>query len=262
MLTCIKLQWKLQGQARQRDENAVSLDLLPLKTLHQRNKSMSALNSSIVVKGLNANPVRRTAFADISNKGKQTNALDDLGLKPKASLLEIKPLRPIQREPLASIGNQQPQQGDANAIKAKSLLRPSQRPLAAATQKALPAEPVNSNVVAASSYLPDSNIELNQPRRTIVKRHTTIFRETATSAPSNPLILSDLKPLTSVAPLQPLSTLPSISQPRVTLASSIVSSQTSTLQTVEPLLLNELPALPHAAALSERLSTDHVQQST
>jgi G2/mitotic-specific cyclin 3/4 len=229
-----------------------------MKTLHQRNKSMSALNSSMVVKGLNANPVRRTAFADISNKGKPSNVSDDLSFKPKVSLLETKPLRPVQRDPLASIGNQQPQplqHGDSNAIKAKSLLRPAQRPLTAATQKALPAEPVNSNVVATYSYLPDFNHELAQPRRTIVKRHTTIFRETASTVPSNPLILSELKPLTSAAPLQPLSTLPSAVEPRVTLSTTTVASQLSTLQPVQPLSQNGLPALPHITPSVETLST-------
>jgi G2/mitotic-specific cyclin 3/4 len=217
IIKLIDQQWNPQALNRQRDENAVALDVAPLKTLHQRNKSMSALtSSSLLTKGLNANPIRRTAFADISNKGKPTNVQDDLNVKPKLAQLDVKLIKPVQRDPLGAITNQQ--QENATAVKPKSLLRPTQRPLTAATQKAPLAEPVNSNVVVSSTHLQESSLDIPQPRKTITKRHTTIFRETSSSIPSNPLILSDLKSFSSTAPLPSLSGPASSLEPHLTLA--------------------------------------------
>jgi G2/mitotic-specific cyclin 3/4 len=245
-------QWKLQGYPRQRDENALSVDLGPLKNLHQRNKSMSALNTSAALKGVTANPIRRAAFADISNKGKPSNVQDDLIVKSsKISTLEVKPLRPVQRDALAPVVNQAQH---PELLKAKSLLRPAQRPLTAATQKALPAEPVNSNVVAASSLNPESTAtDSTQPRRTIVKRHTTIFRETT----SNASALSESKHLPSVASLLPLSSILSTVEPRVTSSTSAVSSRATTISPVEP---HDIP-LPPATASEDFTSFQQVPHS-
>jgi G2/mitotic-specific cyclin 3/4 len=214
---------------------------------------MSALNATFLPtsKGLNANPVRRAAFADISNKGNATNGQDDSNGKGKLSQLDVKPVKPLSSN-LSHINLQPLQHIDHNVNKAKPFLRPAQRPLSIATQKALPAEPVNSHI--AASYFPES-LENLQPRKTLIKRHTTIFRETPPVV-NNPLILSELKPFNNnstqaaahfvetipepevVAPLheQQLPPLPSdepILEPALSVPPTIPSTEVSALTYVE-----------------------------
>jgi hypothetical protein len=155
---------------------------------------MSALNSTLLPLKNNAfaNQPRRAAFADISNT-RQTAVQDDLNVKIKASLVDVKPLRPVPKEACLGVVKTTVQQIDANATKPKPPLRPLQRPLSAILNKALPAEPVNSQIVAQpTSFLIE---DAAQPRKTLIKRHTTIFRDLSTNGSSTAGPTLEPKPL-------------------------------------------------------------------
>lgn len=200
---------------------------------------MSALNATFLPtsKGLNANPIRRAAFADISNKGNATNVQEDSNGKGKISLLDVKPVKPLANNP-SHINLHPLQYVDHNINKAKPFLRPAQRPLSLATQKALPAEPVNSNV--AASYFPES-LENIQPRKTLIKRHTTIFRETP-SVVNNPLILSELKQFNNNSSQASAQLVQAIPEPRVEALLHELPSQLPPLPSTEPILDSVLSA--------------------
>jgi G2/mitotic-specific cyclin 3/4 len=149
----------------------------PLKTIHQRNKSMSALS---LVKGIAANP-RRTAFADVSNTRKVPLAQDDLVVASKTKLPEVQPLGMV-KEAIAKLE-------EPHVAKPKALQRPAQRPLNANTllpsglSNALPIEP-QAAVLAATSKQHDILLVQEDAvpvRRTITKRHTTVFKEVSAS---------------------------------------------------------------------------------
>lgn len=186
MLTVYKLH--LQPRA-QRDENAVS-NIGPIKPLHQRHKSTSALGAAFSqpLKPLNAPGPRRAAFADVSNVRKA--ALLEDGGKVKGSILDVKPIRPAQKESQISEVNAKP----------KAVLRPTHRALTQLNQKAVPAPPVNSTTVAAPHQVNVSNADHVPVRKTVVKRHTTIFRENSSNSASQAPALIELKSFASSIP--------------------------------------------------------------
>jgi G2/mitotic-specific cyclin 3/4 len=188
--------------SKQRDENAITIDA-PLKSIiHQRNKSTPSLTSALLQsKGLAANPIRRTAFADISNQARPVSSQDNgkvnINVKPlPQTLLESKPM---------------------------NALRPAQRPLSVINQKALPAEPKSSVVSATSSYASVPISENALPRKTLIKRRTTIFRETSTVVPTRSEIIAELKSSAGISQL-----------PNVPVVNDSVCEPSEPAQIIEP----------------------------
>ena len=157
-----------RGPLRIRDENIPPANAAPLKALHQRNKSTPAL--STLLQGINANPPKRAAFADVSNTVR-TNAAakDDMILQQKVTV-----------EKVAMKGSKESAQEQVpptlQMAKSAALLRPAQRPLSAAIQKSvLPLfnEPFAS---LASKCLAEQSGDANIGKP-IAKRQTTGFKE-------------------------------------------------------------------------------------
>ena len=163
-----------RGPLRIRDENIPPAGAARLKTLHQRNKSTPAL--STLPQGISANPPKRAAFADVSNKVR-TNAAtkDDMIFQQKVTIGKValkSSKEPAQEQALPVL----------QMVKSVALLRPAQRPLSAAMQKsALPA--INEPFAPlASKRLTEQSGDANIGKP-IAKRQTTIFKETEIVAP-------------------------------------------------------------------------------
>jgi G2/mitotic-specific cyclin 3/4 len=159
---------RLRGLPRIRDENIPPSGAAPLKALHQRNKSTPAL--STLLQGINANPPKRAAFADVSNTVRTIAAIkDDMILQQKVT---------VEKVALKSSKESTQEQAPPALQMAKStaLLRPAQRPLSAAIQKsALP--PFNEPFASmASKRLAEQSGDANIGK-TITKRETTVFKE-------------------------------------------------------------------------------------
>jgi G2/mitotic-specific cyclin 3/4 len=189
------------------------------------------------------NPLRRAAFADVSNT-RNTTLHEDGTSKSKNIALELKHFGIVQKE---SVVVKPVQTSDINTSRPQNLIRPLQRPQTAAVHKALPAAPVNSEVVATKSTSslqaakPQSSgtsatsfseisslIDFAPIRKTIIKRHTTIFRETSIGSTAPP-------PLQVLAPVPtPSETSTQISQTSQDLSISIVQpTQTVSVVVVE-----------------------------
>ncbi|KAF2670204.1 hypothetical protein BT63DRAFT_231884 [Microthyrium microscopicum] len=230
--------FRLRGFAVQRDENAVNLPSQKNKTLHQRNKSTPALSSLVSSNALSTNPARRAAFADVSNTHNVANGQGDLNGKAKKTLLDVKPIRTTQKEALAL----KPLESVDINTKVKTLLRPAQKPLGANIHKALPAAPVNSNIVAA----PQNHIttDVAPVRKTLIKRHTTIFRETSIGSTAAPAVSSHETKAVVTEDIQQASpaNLPTseASQPEDIEPLSIAHNLPAPLLTVEPSLSSAL----------------------
>jgi G2/mitotic-specific cyclin 3/4 len=212
--TCANIeQFKLHSFVRPRDENAVAQSNLPAKTLHQRNKSTPALNSFASAKAISLNPLRRAAFADISNTRNPT-VKDDGTSKAKNIALELKHFGPTQNDsapakPLQTV--------DVNPLQPKNLMRPLQRPQNAGIHKALPAAPVTSkpqpNGLSATTFSDISSLVDYAPiRKTIIKRHTTIFRETSVGSTAAPSVEAPVSVASEPFPSNTFTSLPEISQ--------------------------------------------------
>lgn len=202
VLTSVQ-QFKLHSFTRQRqDENAVESNQ-PAKTLHQRNKSTPALNTFAATKSVSLNPLRRAAFADVSNT-RNINGKDDKVTKAKNIALELKHFGPPQKD---HVFVKPLQSNDSNPSRPNNLLRPLHRPQTAGVHKALPAAPVDGEVAANKAFaktypvnalttfnstttLQDKSghFEHAPARKTIIKRHTTIFRETSIGSTAPPIV--------------------------------------------------------------------------
>ncbi|KAJ9613470.1 B-type cyclin [Cladophialophora chaetospira] len=138
---------------RVRNDENMPPEGLPTKTIHQRNKSSPALVSSFAEsQGLKA-AAKRTAFGDVSNVAAARPSKDDSSLHTKGGL---KPSQSLdQRRSIA-------------------LLRPAQKGLknilagasAAATSK-----------ISAHPSTTDTGLSLQPLKKTLTKRHTTIFKD-------------------------------------------------------------------------------------
>jgi len=163
-----------RGLPRIRDENIPPAGTAPLKALHQRNKSTPAL--STLLQGINANPPKRAAFADVSNTVR-TNATvkDDMILQQKVAIEKVA-LKSSKESALEQVPPV------LQMAKSVALLRPAQRPLSAAIQKsALP--PFNESFASlASKRLVEQSGDANIGKP-IAKRQTTVFKEAEIIAP-------------------------------------------------------------------------------
>jgi len=143
----------------------------PMKTLHNRTKSTSAL-SSLLKNPIKGNSQRR-AFADVSNTVRTgAQAKDDLILADKGTYdaLPLKTLlQPLKEVPDISQQQQRP----------TALLRPAQRPLSAIVQKALPAVPVSTTASAVPKHVvTEPSCDVANIRKVLSRRNTTVFKET------------------------------------------------------------------------------------
>lgn len=130
------------------------------KTIHQRNKSSPALTTNLTEgQGLKA-AAKRTAFGDVSNIVAGRPSKDDSALHSKPSL-----------QPAAKAGQTLDQR------KSIALLRPAQKGLKTILAGA------NSTATSKNSFNPPStdNEVASHPiitKKTLSKRHTTIFKDT------------------------------------------------------------------------------------
>jgi hypothetical protein len=121
----------------------------------------------------------RRAFADVSTVRHLNKPQDGLA-NIKASLLDAKPLRPVQ--PATKLGQQALEMLNDHA---------RSKALTAYPLKRRPIEPVNSNVVVSSSTTNSIEPSLETlPAKTLVKRHTTVFRETTDKPQAAPRSLT------------------------------------------------------------------------
>ncbi|KAF2643991.1 hypothetical protein P280DRAFT_222837 [Massarina eburnea CBS 473.64] len=139
---------------RLRDENAIAQP--PAGKTVQRNKSTPAL-SVMAQQAPKAMPNKRQAFADVSNVSRKVK--DDLQLPGKAKETALK-------EP----------------AKPTALLRPAQRPLAHASSKANIS--VAKDTVANAAPKKVTLDTTNPPVKALMKKATTVFRETPSDADS------------------------------------------------------------------------------
>ena len=238
---------KLHGVARLRDENAAS-QLTSLKTLHQRNKSTPALNT-LALNPIAQNVGPRRVLADVSTTRHVNKAQDGLAYA-KASLLDAKPLRPVQ--PATKLGQQALEMlndhARSNALRSEALM--------AYPLKRRPIEPINSNVVVSSSTgnSLESSLE-TLPAKTLVKRHTTVFRETALPVEKNLVVAPrslTLAAMADSAPLPTLIPLAAVQEPKPASTEQINYSSFSTILPNHPLpqapsvIPRTLPVMPVA----------------
>jgi len=172
---------------RVRDENQPPA-IAGGKSLHQRNKSTPVLSTLMQVGVLKAGNAKRTVFADVSNtvRGSQP-AKDDLLLSSKHSFGKEHALASIQE-----------------ITKPAPLSRPAQRPLSVVASKntfnasntLAPTAPKPS-VAPVDTYVPVS-------RKPLIKRATTIFKETTVS--TNEYSVAKIGDEPPVIPLPYLST--------------------------------------------------------
>ena len=125
----------------------------PTKTLHQRNKSSPALVSSFTdAQGLKA-AAKRTAFGDVSNVVAGRASKDDSTLQTKGAL---KPSQSLdQRRSIA-------------------LLRPAQKGLKSILAGATAAATSKTSLIPS---IKDNGTSLQPFQKTLIKRHTTIFKD-------------------------------------------------------------------------------------
>ncbi|OAG10122.1 uncharacterized protein CC84DRAFT_1213485 [Paraphaeosphaeria sporulosa] len=170
---------------RIRDENAQP-QLPAGKTIHQRNKSTPALSTLVNVAAMKAQGAKRTVFADVSNVTRAV-AKDDIQVG-KSKQLVIKDTAIVSAKELA---------------KPNALLRPAQRPLNTKTNGTAASEP-------AAPPVTKPVIEPTQTRKALLKKATTVFREThadpapevATTKPAAELLHDNVR--VEQAPVQPV----------------------------------------------------------
>ncbi|KAK7188119.1 cyclin [Paraphaeosphaeria sporulosa] len=170
---------------RIRDENAQP-QLPAGKTIHQRNKSTPALSTLVNVAAMKAQGAKRTVFADVSNVTRAV-AKDDIQVG-KSKQLVIKDTAIVSAKELA---------------KPNTLLRPAQRPLNTKTNGTAASEP-------AAAPVTKPVIEPTQTRKALLKKATTVFREThadpapevATTKPAAELLHDNVR--VEQAPVQPV----------------------------------------------------------
>ncbi|KAL1592762.1 B-type cyclin [Paraconiothyrium brasiliense] len=172
---------------RIRDENAQPQ--LPLgKTIHQRNKSTPALSTLVNVAAMKAQGAKRAVFADVSNVTRQV-AKDDIHVGKSKENAVPKDTAIVSAKELT---------------KPNALLRPAQRPLNTKTNATVASEP------AAVLSTKPTVIEPTQNRKALLKKATTVFREThvdpapevATTKPVAELLHDTVR--VEQAPLQPV----------------------------------------------------------
>lgn len=203
---------------RVRDENLPPVDVGPMKTIHQRNKSTPVLSTLLQPAGGKGAGLRRAAFADVSNvagaRGAPYPAKDDSSLVKKVNLERPALIAPIDAS------KENPSKLDA--LKSAALLRPAQRPLSTAAAKIALANstaPAISNVIQPPTTtsikpIPTEKVKEDaRPVKTLAKKQTTIFKDTAASAlneqasklePQQPLRSIDLAPLPTFQALPPI----------------------------------------------------------
>lgn len=164
-----------RGPVRMRDENVALPQAAPLKTLHQRNKSTPAFSTlQTLQQGINANPPKRAAFADLSNFRKSSVApvKDDLAVKEKGTeKVDIKLAKEIAKD----IG-QEEVQPKLQPAKSAALLRRAQRPLSAAIQKSALPTFGETFAAALTKYIPEPHTDANIGKP-LVKRQPTAWEE-------------------------------------------------------------------------------------
>ena len=180
-----------------RDENIPLASTALPKSLHQRNKSTPAL-LSLQPQGLNVNPPKRAAFADVSNIFKApAPAKDDLLLKEKINMENI------SAKSTKNISQEQPFP-KLQSVKSAALLRPAQRPLSAAIPKSTlptfnePYAPLASKRISETG----SDTSMSKPA---VKRQTTVFSELDVALTKAP---AETRPTVTVAPVHQSLTVP------------------------------------------------------
>jgi len=193
-----------RAPTRVRDENMPLSHAGPMKSLHQRTKSTSAL-STLLKNGIKANPQRR-AFADVSNTARTFQpAQDDMVLSEKGTYDAYPTKQTLQ--PLKEVP-------DNNQLvsKQQALLRPAQRILQPIPQKAAPAAPVSTVASAVPKHVvTEPACEVANIRKVLHKKQTTIFKEPSSvgdfdSAPAS--LQSQAKTTTSVAPVHQVLEIP------------------------------------------------------
>ncbi|EXJ55630.1 hypothetical protein A1O7_08559 [Cladophialophora yegresii CBS 114405] len=167
---------------RVRNDENLSPEGHPTKTIHQRNKSSPALVTTFAEsQGLKA-AAKRSAFGDVSNIAAGRPSKDDSTLQTKGN---IKPNQSLdQRRSLA-------------------LLRPAQKGLKniLAGASAVAASKTSSNSSTADS------VSIQPPKKTLTKRHTAIFKDTRldvvqeTELPSSEVVnaLPEKEPVSDLA---------------------------------------------------------------
>ncbi|KAF2199751.1 hypothetical protein GQ43DRAFT_105166 [Delitschia confertaspora ATCC 74209] len=153
---------------RVRDENAPP-QVPAGKAIHQRNKSTPALSTLLQAGGVKpAAGVKRTVFADLSNKQRQTAAKDDTQVPQKTAELDmLKDPAIVSAKDLTKPAAQ------------PALLRPAQRPLASIRPK--PAQTTTSGSVA---HVIETGIQPANGRKVVAKKTTTVFKEVSSDYPS------------------------------------------------------------------------------
>ncbi|EON64113.1 hypothetical protein W97_03343 [Coniosporium apollinis CBS 100218] len=178
---------------RVRDENAVPA-AAQTKSLHQRNKSTSALSTLAQYGGVKPGP-KRTVFADVSNTVRTAQpAKDDMILPAKGTYDLAKKAAEVSVQEFT---------------KSTALLRPAQRPLSTITAKNAVNNPPTNASAAQKLVVADSSIAANI-RKVLSKRSTTIFKELSPPVEELPH-LSDVKETRSRALTAPIQhTLPPV----------------------------------------------------
>lgn len=176
-----------------RDENAVPA-AAQAKSLHQRNKSTSALSTLAQYGGVKPGS-KRTVFADVSNTVRTAQpAKDDMILPAKGTYDLAKKAAEVSVQEFT---------------KSTALLRPAQRPLSAITTKNAVNNPPTNASAAPKLEVADSSIAANI-RKVLSKRSTTIFKEPSPPVEELPH-LSDVKETRSRALTAPIQhTLPPV----------------------------------------------------
>lgn len=158
------------------------------KTIHQRNKSTPALSTLVNVAAMKAQGAKRAVFADVSNVTRAV-AKDDIQIGKSKENGVYKDSAIVSSKDL---------------VKPNALLRPAQRPLSSKT---------NVNITAEPAAVPLSKpvaTESTQTRKALVKKATTVFRETRVEPAPEPVAI---KPVADVsqdtvhveqAPAQPI----------------------------------------------------------
>ena len=128
--------------------------------LHQRNKSTPALSTLVNIAAMKAQGTKRAAFADVSNVTRALTKDDiQIGKSKENAALKESAIAPTKE-----------------AVKPSALLRPAQRPLASKT---------NTTAVPEHTAAPVSKptvVDAPHTRKTLLKKATTVFRETHADA--------------------------------------------------------------------------------
>ncbi len=132
--------------------------------------------------------VKRTAFADVSNTARGLQpAKDDMAIASKTKTK-------------ADLGKQAASLLVQEMSKPSALLRPAQRPISIAPQKAISTAETNPAPAVTKPRVEENQAQLTNISKVVSKRSTTIFRDTGLPAVSH----ASLKQTRSIASLPPV----------------------------------------------------------